>query len=281
MDESSVERYRNGLRAGEPRLLLQATRPLLSLLGAVSIAQGKLAGETRPSPESFPALNSHPDLRKLSIQRLLLGHERHAWSAGRTRSQWRQAGGLDKQAAGECRHPFMARSSPAAGTSRCSIIKPAPFDGSPDDDLLAWVLAESNATALAPLCSANNCSAAVATGTSGALADRRAWRRTRRRAGSFAARLRPPRPVVARCTRQAPAARRIPSVVHRDADRLVGQPQSWQVPGLAEGQRAALRFHPPRWQDPTGSPSSVSHGSSLYVDFDRRLVVALYATYPQ
>ena len=39
------ERYRNGLRAGEPRLLLQATRPLLALLGAMSIAQGKLTGD--------------------------------------------------------------------------------------------------------------------------------------------------------------------------------------------------------------------------------------------
>jgi hypothetical protein len=74
-----AERYRNGLRPDEPRLLLQATRPLLNLLGAISIAQGKLAADKSVS-RYIPALNGQSGPRKLSIQRLLEGEERYNWT---------------------------------------------------------------------------------------------------------------------------------------------------------------------------------------------------------
>lgn len=71
-----AERYRNGLRAEQPRLLLQAARPLLNVLGAISLAQGKLAADKSVN-RYIPALNAQTGTRKLSIQRLLEGEERY------------------------------------------------------------------------------------------------------------------------------------------------------------------------------------------------------------
>jgi hypothetical protein len=86
-----AERYRNGLRAEQPRLLLQATRPLLNVLGAISLAQGKLAADKSVN-RYIPALNAQTGTRKLSIQRLLEGEERYNWTPEELES-WRQAGG--------------------------------------------------------------------------------------------------------------------------------------------------------------------------------------------
>jgi hypothetical protein len=242
-----VERYRNGLRAGEPRLLLQATRPLLSLLGAVSIGQGKLAGE-RAVARVIPSLNSHPDLRKLSIQRLLLDHERHAWSAEEL-DRWRQAAGWSSGPANAGIRSWLAE--PGRWDRPLLDHQASTVDGSPDDDLLAWVLAESNATPLAPLFCEQLLSRARPEHPVLWLTDARGVEL----ADGLGLSLRdfwPPRPVVARCTRK-PRPHAHPRLVHRDADRLVGQPQRGNA-GPGQGQRAALRFYPPRWQEQPGRP---------------------------
>jgi hypothetical protein len=68
----SGERYWNGLAARDQRLLLGGTRPLLSLMGAMAVAQGKLAPD-RSIIRHIPALGAQTGLRKLSIRRLLEG----------------------------------------------------------------------------------------------------------------------------------------------------------------------------------------------------------------
>ncbi|MBP6709483.1 MAG: hypothetical protein KA223_10015, partial [Candidatus Accumulibacter sp.] len=141
------ERYRNGLRAGEPRLLLQTTRPLLALLGAMSIAQGKLTGD-KAVTRFVPALNSQSGLRKLSVQRLLQGQERHAWSPQEL-AQWRQAGGWTSSQPAPGIRSWLAQ--PGRWDKPLVEQEVPPFAGSPDDDLLAWLLAESNAIPLARL----------------------------------------------------------------------------------------------------------------------------------
>mgnify|MGYP002146899841 CR=1 FL=1 len=93
-----AERYRNGLAADKPRLLLEASRPLLNLLGAISISQGKLAAD-KPVTRYLPALASSGGLRKISLQRLLDGDESLAWPP-EDLAAWRQAGGWTGSQAG-------------------------------------------------------------------------------------------------------------------------------------------------------------------------------------
>jgi hypothetical protein len=268
-----VERYRNGLRAGEPRLLLQATRPLLSLLGAIGISQGKLAGE-RSVARAIPALNSSPGLRKLSIQRLLLDQERHAWPAEEL-DRWRQAAGWG--------------SSPTPAGIRAWLAEPGRWDkplvdhqatafaGSPDDDLLAWVLAESNATPLARLFCEQMLTRARPEHPVLWLTDARGVEL----ADGLGLSLRD----FARLgqllldARASPGRTRIPGWFIETLTASSGS-RSTEVRGLARGSEQRYGF-----THIGGRSNRValigSHGSSLYVDFDRRLVIALYASYPQ
>ncbi|MEF8699831.1 MAG: hypothetical protein V5B33_11045 [Candidatus Accumulibacter sp. UW20] len=267
-----VERYRNGLRAGEPRLLLQATRPLLSLLGAVSIGQGKLAGE-RAVARVIPSLNSHPDLRKLSIQRLLLDHERHAWSAEEL-DRWRQAAGWSSGPANAGIRSWLAE--PGRWDRPLLDHQASTVDGSPDDDLLAWVLAESNATPLAPLFCEQLLSRARPEHPVLWLTDARGVEL----ADGLGLSLRD----FARLgqllldARASPGRTRIPGWFIETLTASSGS-RSVATPGLAKGSEQRYGF-----THLGGRSNRValigSHGSSLYVDFDRRLVVALYATYP-
>lgn len=266
------ERYRNGLRAGEPRLLLQTTRPLLALLGAMSIAQGKLTGD-KSVTRLVPALNSQSGLRKLSVQRLLQGQERHAWSPQEL-AQWRQAGGWTS-------------SQPAPGI-RSWLSQPGrwdkplveqdvlPFAGSPDDDLLAWLLAESNAIPLARLfCeqllirSRHEHPVFWLTDLQGIeLADGLGL--SLRDFGRLGQLL-----LDARVSR---SRSRIPAWFVETLTASSGI-RSPEVPGLQKGSEQRYGF-----MHLGGKPNRVAiigpHGTSLYVDFDRRLVIAVYATYP-
>ena len=65
-----TERYRNGLVPDKPRLLLETTRPLLNILGAISVSQGKL-GADKSVARFLPSLKASSGLRKMSVQRLL------------------------------------------------------------------------------------------------------------------------------------------------------------------------------------------------------------------
>lgn len=268
-----AERYRNGLRPEEPRLLRQATRPLLNLLGAISIAQGKLAADKSVS-RYIPALNGQSGPRKLSIQRLLEGEAQYDWSSEEL-TDWRQAGGWTPEApatgirawlgqAGRWNKPLAESDSPA-------------FAGSPSDDLLAWALSESNATPLAQLF----CDQLLA----------------RRRAEHSLLWLTDPQGVeladglalslrdFGRLGQQLLDARagrnrsKIPAWFIETLTTSAGM-RSPQIKGLAKGSEQRYGFI-----HLGGAKNRValigSHGTSLYIDFDQRLVIAVYATYPK
>lgn len=266
------ERYRNGLRAGEPRLLLQTTRPLLALLGAMSIAQGKLTGD-KAVTRFVPALNSQSGLRKLSVQRLLQGQERHAW-APQELAQWRQAGGWTSSQPAPGIRSWL--SQPGRWDKPLVEQEVPPFAGSPDDDLLAWLLAESNAIPLARLfCeqllirSRHEHPVFWLTDSQGIeLADGLGL--SLRDFGRLGQLL-----LDARVSR---SRSRIPAWFVETLTASSGI-RSPEVPGLPKGSEQRYGF-----MHLGGKPNRVAiigpHGTSLYVDFDRRLVIAVYATYP-
>lgn len=270
----SAERYRNGLRPSEPRLLLQATRPWLSLLGAISIGRGKLEAD-RAVTRSIPALNSQAGLRKLSIQRLVQGQETHSWSAEEL-EQWRRAAGWASSPPPEV--GVRAWLSQPGRWERPLVEQEAPaFTASPDDDLLAWLLAESNATPLGRLFCEQLLTRSrpehpvlwLTDGRGVELADGLALSlRDFARLGQLL--------LEARVSR---SRSRIPGwfIETLTASSATRSPD---LAGLPKGSEQRYGF-----THLGGKANRVaiigSHGTSLYVDFDRRLVIALYATYPK
>lgn len=269
-----AERQWHGARAEQPRLLLQAGRPVLSLLGAMSIAQGKLAPE-RSVVRYVPALSSNVALRRLSVQRLLEGDDRYAWLPEEL-AQWRNAGGWGSEPSPGGVRDWLSQSE--RWERPLHEILPDAAEGSPDDDLLAWVLAESHGAPLASVfCE------------------------------QLLLRMRPEQPVAwltdvagnelagglvlslrdfARLgqllieARATPTRSRIPGWFVETltaSSRAAGMPA---LSGLRKG--SDLRYGFVRLGGAANRIAILgAHGTSLYIDFDRRLVVALYATHPQ
>lgn len=268
-----VERYRNGLRAEDTRLLLQANRPILNLLGAMAVAQGKLAND-RSLVRYLPALNSQGGLRRVSVQRLLNSDDALNWNANELAS-WRLAAGWQKGggeksdvrawlgAPGRWDYPFEERQGGAVPAS-------------PDDDLLAWLLAESYKQPLAQvfceqLLNRMNPEHPVLWLTDGQGVEL---------AGGLALSLRD----FARFGQLLLDARssrnrgRIPGWFIETLTASAGI-RAGQIPGLARGSERRYGFiH--LGGEPNRAALIGAHGTSLYIDFDRRLVIALYASHP-
>lgn len=267
-----AESYRHGLRPEDPRLLLQATRPLLNLLGAISIGTGKLAAD-RPVNRYIRTLSKQPGIRKLSVQRLLENEESRNWS-DQDIAGWRQAGGWTAEETGKGMRPWLSQ----AGRWEKPQTRPSvpAVTGNPDDDLLAWLLAESNAMPLSRLfCE------------------------------QLQTRLRPEHPVLWLTDSQGTELADGLALSLRDFARLGNllletrsnrnrsHIPGWfietltasaglrtpEIRGLAKGSEARYGFvH--LGGDNNRAALIGPHGNSLYIDFDRRLVVALYASYP-
>jgi CubicO group peptidase (beta-lactamase class C family) len=267
-----AERYRNGLRGGDPRLVLSATRPLLSLLGAIGIGQGKLAAD-RSVGRYIPVLANQSGIRKLSVQRLLDGNDAHEWSPEEL-VDWRHAGGwlTDQRNAdlrawlnrpGRWERPLSEQATPV-------------FAGNPDDDLLAWLLAESNATPLSRLFCEQLLSRAQPESPVLWLIDDQG----KELADGLAMSLRD----FAKLGNQLLEARtsrtrsRIPNWFVETLTASSGL-RSGEIPGLAKGSE--LRYGFVHLGGKANRAALIgAHGNSLYVDFDNRLVVAIYASYP-
>lgn len=267
-----AERYRNGLTPEKPRLLLDATRPLLNLLGAISVSQGKLNGD-KSIVRYLPALASSTGLRKMSIQRLLENDERHAWAPEDLES-WQQAAGWTTNLAGDGIHAWLSQSmrwnKPLADREK------AVFGSLPDGDLLAWALTESNAMPLARLfCEqllnrinpeypalwvSDSKGIELASGLGLSLRDFA-------KLGQLL--------IEARSNR---SRTKIPSWF---IETLIAssRTRSADIKGLSKGSEQRYGF-----VHLGGGANRVAlvgeHGTSLYVDFDKRLVVAFYATRP-
>ena len=271
------ERYWHGVSPRQPRLLLDASRPLLSLLGAMAVAQGKLATD-RSVLRYVPELAAQTNLRKLSLQRLLEANGHFEWSA-QDIEEWQTAAGWRPGEAG------------AAGV-RTWLGKPErwekgygessghPVNGGPESDLLAWVLSNVYAAPLSRVFCDN-----------------------------LAGRLRPEHPVLwltdargqelgdglalslrdfARVGQMLIDARsggqrsRIPGwlIETLGSTGALHKSASDGLPGLGKGSEVRYGF-----VHLGGAANRIAligpYGNSLYVDLDRRLVIALFAAYPQ
>ncbi|MBI2275801.1 MAG: hypothetical protein HYU74_00475 [Dechloromonas sp.] len=267
-----AERYRNGLRPQDPRLLLQATRPLLNLLGAISIAQGKLAADKAVS-RYLPLLSAQPGVRKLAVQRLLENDESRDWSAAELASWW-QAGGWTADQADDDIRAWL--SQPGRWEKALPDQERPLATALPDDDLLAWLLAESNAMPLADLFCSHLFGRQPPEHPVLWLTDSHGVEL----AGGLALSLRD----FARLgnllleTRSNRNRSRIPGWLIETLTASAGL-RTPAIRGLAKGSEARYGFI-----HLGGEPNRVAllgpYGSSLYIDFDRRLVIALYASHP-
>lgn len=141
-----AERYWHGATAQTPRLLLSGTRPLLSLLGAMAISQGMLAADKSIARPIAP-LADNVALRKLSTRRLLDGGDGYGWGAADI-ADWQRAGGWTA-APGEGVRAWLTRYDTWTTLSPNAGLPPA--EGRPEDELLSWAIAEASGSSPARL----------------------------------------------------------------------------------------------------------------------------------
>lgn len=267
-----AERYRNGLVPDKPRLLRDVTRPLLNLLGAMSVGQGKLSPD-KSVIRYLPGMSTSTGLRKVSIQRLLQNEEHLAWTPEEL-DAWRQASGWNANPTG---NNIRAWLSHPGRWDRSLGEQVAPvFGSSPEDDLLAWALAESNAMPLSQLfCkqllsrmhtehdilwASDSLGVELASGLGLSLRD----------FSSLGQLL-----VEARSGR---SRAKIPGWFIETLAASKGV-RSSGIEGLSNGSERRYGFV--HLGGPRNRVALIgAHGTSLYIDFDKRLVIALYATRP-
>lgn len=271
----SSERYWNGLAVQDQRLLLGATRPLLSLMGAMAVAQGKLLPD-RSVVRHIPALSAQTGLRKLSIRRLLEGESHFDWLPQEL-SDWQAAAGWTSgKAAGGIRTWL----NQPGRWERDFFAEPLPSEVGPDSDLLVWALAESYRAPLAwifceelfgklrPENAALWLTDLQGTELSAGLA---LSLRDFARLGQLL--------IVAR---NSGRRSRIPNWFIETLTASAGL-RTADVPDLA-GLKKGSEFRY-GFVHLGGAQNRIAilgpYGNSLYVDFDRRLVIAIFAAYPR
>lgn len=270
------EQYWHGVSARQPRLLLGATRPVLSVLGAIAVAQGKLAAD-KSVIRHVTALSAQTGLRKLSIQRLIEAHSRFDWTAQEI-SEWQTAGGWTSGNAAAGVRAWLNR--PERWDRGLIETAPVLADTGPDGDLLSWALSESYGTPLSRIF-CDNVLAKLrpenpvfwltdAQGTE--LADGLAISlRDFARLGQML--------IEARSSRNRSKIPNwlIETLTSSSGSRKANSPE---LLGLSRGSEARYGF-----VHLGGAPNRVAllgpYGNSLYVDFDRRLVIAVFAAYPK
>ncbi|WP_153111339.1 hypothetical protein [Propionivibrio limicola] len=269
-----AERYWHGLPAKQPRLLLEGTRPVLSLLGAIGAAQGKLMPE-KSLAAHVQALGEPPGLRKMSVQRLIEANGRFEWSAQEL-AAWRAESGWGPGGSGKGVRAWLARPELWEKSHVRDAFSPA---AGPEGDLLAWALAEKYNKPLAQVFCDNLYSRLGAeypalwltdgAGTelsAGLALSLRDWARL----GQVLVepRLRGSRSVVPNWF-----------VETLTASAGARKPNPPALAGLRNGSEYRYGFV--HLGGRAGRVALIGpHGNSLYVDVDRRLVVALFAAHP-
>lgn len=270
-----VETYHNGLGPEQARLLLGATRPVLSLMGIMAINQGKLQ-PARSVVRHIPALGQSAALRKLSIRRLLEGNSQFQWSEADI-NDWQLAGGWKSGKAGAGMRAWLMQ--PERWEKEWIDGNAAVTETLPEDDLLAWVLNETHRAPLAQ------------TFCEGVLGSFRPehpvyWLTDQKGAelsGGLALSLRD----LARFgqllidARSTSIRSQIPPwfVETLTAAASRGPSAQYGLEGLTKGSEMRYGF-----VRLGGAPNRIAilgpYGNSLYLDLDRQLVVAIYASYP-
>lgn len=271
-----VEHLRSGFTADSARLLLQGTRPFLTTLLAAAADRGRFSRD-KSVVRVVPDLAREASLRKTSVQRLLDGRTGLTWTP-EDRRQWLSASGWGSASA----------TSPEGVRSWLKSRKTWPRDdslpvsdvGGPEGELLVWVLQNASKQPVSQvLC--ESVLAAIgaedeafwATDPSGTeLADGLALSlrdlarfglalidaRSRAGTGSVAPKWFAESLAFA-VTRSDPPPADL---------RELGQDSAWRYRFVSLGTAHEAAIVGP-------------FGNSLFLDFDRRMVVAIYASFPK
>ena len=268
------EEYWHGLTAQQPRLLLGTGRPLLSLMGAMAITQGKLTAD-KSVIRYVPALAGQTGLRKLSIQRLLDANTPFEWSLKEI-SEWQAASGWKPGTNGGDVRAWL---STADRWERDFAGKTNNPDAGPEGDLLAWVLAESYRAPLARVFCENVLSRLRPENPMFWLTDSKGTElsdglgMSLRDFARFGEML-----IEARNNRNRS---KIPSwfietITSSAAGQKTNAPELAALPAGSEIRYGFIHLG----AKPTRIAIIGAYGNSLYVDFDQRLVIAIFASYP-
>lgn len=269
------EQYWHGLTAQQAWPLLGGTRPVLSLLGAMAVTHGKLAAD-RSVIRYIPPLGTQTGLRKLSVQRLVEGDSRYAWST-QDLDSWRAAGGWKTGAKASLRD-WLAQ--PDRWDVDFAETKPPLGEAAPDDDLLAWALAESHKAPLAQVFCENVLTRLKPENPVLWLTDADGTELANGLALSLRDFARFGQMLID--ARGAGGRSKIPGwfIETLNASSGMRKAKPSEVEGLLRGSELRYGF-----VHLGGAANRIAllgpYGTSLYVDFDRRLVVALFASYPK
>jgi len=271
-----LEHFRTGFTADSARLLLEGTRPFLTTLLAAAADRGRFSRD-KSVVRLLPELAHEASLRKTSVQRLLDGRTGLEWTP-EDRRQWLSASGWG---------PVVAK-APAGVRAWLKGRKSWPRDdalpvsevGGPEGELLVWVLQNASKQPVSRLL-CESVLAAIgaedeafwATDPSGTeLADGLALSLrdlarfglalidARGRAGTAS--------VAPRWFAESLAF----AVTHKDPPpeqlRSLGEDSAWRYRFVSLGTAHEAAIVGP-------------FGDSLFLDFDRRIVVAVYASFPK
>ena len=268
------EQYWNGLNAQQPRLVLDAGRPVLTIIGAIAVAQGKLATD-RSVIRYIPTLTGQTGLRKLSIQRLLEEDGQFLWSPKEI-DDWKAAGGW-KSGANE--DGIRAWLNQPSRWERDFSGEIALTDSGPEGDLLAWVLAETYRAPLAQIVCENVLSKLRPESPVRWMTDQKGIELSDGLAVSLRDYARLGEMLIdARTSRNRS---KIPNWFIETLTSSAGgrKNNASELTGLTKGSEVRYGF-----VHLGGKPNRVAiignHGNSLYIDFDQRLVIAIFAAYP-
>jgi hypothetical protein len=271
-----LENFRPGFSPAAPRLLLQASRPILASLLATASDRGKLSRE-KSVANLLPDLARQSNLRKTSVQRLLDARTGLTWSV-EDRRQWLAAtgwGAAPAPASAGVRAWLRSRKSwPRDGGL------PVSEAGAPEGELLLWTL-ESAAKrpvsrvaceSLLSMIGAEDEAYWLTDGAGTELGDGLALSlRDFARFGMALA-----------AARSKPGSAAIAPrwLVETLAAKVRGDdPLPESLRGLGEDADWRYRFAS------LGSAHQAAivgpFGNSLLVDFDRKLVIAIYASFPR
>ena len=209
----------------------------------------------------------------MSVQRLLEGEEQHAWTSGEL-DFWQEAAGWTTKLPGSGVRSWLAQ---AGRWDKALLEANVPlFSAAPEDDLLAWTLAESNAMPLSRLFCQQLLARARPEHTVLWLSDSQGVEL----ASGLALSLRD-FAKIGQLLVEARSGRnrgKIPAWFIETLTASSGMRPA-EIKGLAKGSELRYGF-----VHLGGSANRVAligaQGTSLFVDFDQRLVIALFATRP-
>ena len=270
------ERYWNGLTPQAPRLLLEGTRPILSLLGAIAVTQGKL-DKDKSVIQHIPELSHQKGLRRLSLQRLLEGSVQFSWQKQDIES-WKMASGWSRQDnASDVREWHKE-----ANRWEAQLIEKfaTPSDFSPEGDLLIWALNKRYNSAASRLLCDNILSKMNQESPTLWITDSQGHELSNGLAVSLRDFAKIGHLLVE--SRINPNRTRIPAwfIETLTASASTRKNTDLEAIGFEKGSDSRYGF-----VHLGGTPNRIAivapFGNSLYVDFDRRIVIALFASYPQ